>query len=99
MDVSLARSYYRGEKLDGLEITRLLKDDEATRDLPVLLATAHAMKGDRERFLERSGADGYITKPVVNHRDLIDQIRTHIRESRARAEEPEAVRTPPVAEE
>ncbi len=75
MDVSLSQSFHNDEKFDGLDITRLLKEDEKTRHIPVVLATAHAMKGDRERFLAASGADGYVTKPVVNHRELIGKIR------------------------
>ncbi len=67
MDVSLQRSSYQGKPVDGLEITRLLKSDDRTAHLPVLLVTAHAMRGDRERFLEASGADGYVTKPIADY--------------------------------
>lgn len=49
--------------LDGFTVTRLLKGDVATMDIPVVAMTAYAMKGDRERALEM-GCDGYITKPI-----------------------------------
>ncbi len=52
MDVSLTNSRYQGEPVDGLQLTRMLKGDPETAHLPVLLVTAHAMQGDRERFLE-----------------------------------------------
>ncbi|MEM7773329.1 MAG: response regulator, partial [Cyanobacteria bacterium P01_A01_bin.37] len=42
--------------------------------LPVILVTAHAMQGDRENFLKQSGADSYISKPVVDHQQFVDQI-------------------------
>src|SRR6266545_665100 len=49
--------------MDGLELTRRLKADAATRDIIVLAVTAYAMKGDEERALG-AGCDGYITKPI-----------------------------------
>jgi two-component system cell cycle response regulator DivK len=64
MDVSLAHSLFEGKPVDGIKITQMLKADPATSDLPVILVTAHAMQGDRENFLQQSGADGYISKPV-----------------------------------
>lgn len=75
MDVSLARSVYQGKPVDGIKITQMLKADPKTANLPIILVTAHAMEGDRENFLKQSGADGYISKPVVNHQAFVDQIK------------------------
>ena len=74
MDVSLSHSMYEGKPVDGIKITQMLKADPATANLPVILVTAHAMDGDRENFLNQSGADGYISKPVVDHQKFVDQI-------------------------
>jgi len=49
--------------LDGWEATRQLKSAPATRAIPVIALTAHAMAGDRERAME-AGADDFDTKPV-----------------------------------
>lgn len=75
MDVSLAHSVYQGKAVDGIKITQMLKADEKTANLPIILVTAHAMEGDKENFLTQSGADGYISKPVVDHQAFVDKIR------------------------
>ncbi len=49
--------------MDGLQATALLKQDAATRAIPVIALTALAMKGDEER-IRAAGCDGYIAKPI-----------------------------------
>jgi CheY-like chemotaxis protein len=56
MDVNLP-------EIDGWEATRRLKADAATRHIPVLALTAHAMSSDRDKAMQ-AGCDGYETKPV-----------------------------------
>jgi two-component system cell cycle response regulator DivK len=55
--------------MDGLEATALLKQDDATRAIPVIALTALAMKGDEER-IRAAGCDGYIAKPLA-YRDFL----------------------------
>jgi CheY-like chemotaxis protein len=74
MDVSLSCSMYQGKSVDGIKITQILKSDPNTADLPIILVTAYAMEGDREKFLKQSGADGYISKPVVDHQAFVDYV-------------------------
>lgn len=75
MDVSLAHSVYRGKAVDGIKITQMLKADPQTSEIPIILVTAHAMEGDKENFLKQSGADSYISKPVVDHQQFVNKIR------------------------
>jgi two-component system, cell cycle response regulator DivK len=49
--------------MDGLELTRLLKGDESTRQVCIVAVTALAMQGDDQKALE-AGCDGYIAKPL-----------------------------------
>jgi len=49
--------------MDGWQATRCVKSDDATRSVPVIGLTAHAMSGDRERAIA-AGCDDYDTKPV-----------------------------------
>ena len=50
--------------MDGLEVTRRLKADPATRQMPVIALTAHALPADRARALE-AGCDVYLAKPIA----------------------------------
>ncbi|MES2939233.1 MAG: response regulator [Pseudomonadota bacterium] len=49
--------------MDGLAATRILKEDELTRSIPVAALTALAMKGDEQRMIA-AGCDSYIAKPI-----------------------------------
>lgn len=75
MDISLRNSQYGGKPVNGIEITRILKANPETAKLPVILVTANGGRSDREFFLEQSGADGYIPKPITDHKAFIAQIR------------------------
>ena len=79
MDVSLASSHHQGQPVNGVDLCRLLKSDPATCGVPVMLATAHAMRGDAETLLAESGADDYLSKPVVDHGAFVEQIRRVLR--------------------
>jgi two-component system, cell cycle response regulator DivK len=75
MDVSLSHSRWQGEPVNGTDLCRMLKADPRTASIPVILATAHAMRGDAESLLVESGADGYVSKPVVDQNAFIAQVR------------------------
>ena len=71
VDVSLRATQYEGRYIDGIALSRILKEDAATAHLPVIIATAHVMSGDRERFLAESRADGFLRKPVVDPQEVL----------------------------
>jgi CheY-like chemotaxis protein len=59
--------------MDGVEVLREIRADAGLRALPVVALTAHAMMGDRERFIE-AGFDAYVAKPIVDEAALIATI-------------------------
>lgn len=80
MDISLSRSTHEGRKIDGVYITKMLKANPATAGVPVILATAHAMFGDRERFMAETGAEHYIAKPIHDPDLFLAEIRKAVPE-------------------
>lgn len=69
LDVSLRHSRWQGRPVGGVEICRMIRAESRQR-VPVLLATAHAMRGDAELLLANSGADGYVSKPIIDHEEF-----------------------------
>ena len=59
--------------MDGTEVLEWVRSQERLRSLPVIALTAHAMSGDRERYLEM-GFDEYVTKPIVDEEVLMGAI-------------------------
>jgi CheY-like chemotaxis protein len=62
--------------MDGLEATSQLKEDETTRDIPVIALTALAMKGDEER-IRAAGCDAYVAKPL-DYRTFLATVAFHL---------------------
>jgi two-component system, cell cycle response regulator DivK len=56
-------------EVNGLEVTKWIKDRESLRDIPIIAVTALAMRGDEER-IRRGGCEGYISKPITVKRFL-----------------------------
>lgn len=64
--------------MDGNEILAHIRADAALRSLPVIALTAHAMLGDREKYLA-TGFDDYVTKPIVDETILVGAIERGLR--------------------
>ena len=65
--------------MDGWEATKNIKANPATKSIPIIALTAHAMSGDRERALQ-AGCDDYDTKPIELSR-LLTKIKTFLPDS------------------
>jgi two-component system, cell cycle response regulator DivK len=65
-------------KMSGLDATRILRADERTKDIPIIIITSFAMSGDRERATA-AGASGYLAKPY-SPRELLAMLRQFLPE-------------------
>lgn len=63
-------------EISGLEVTRIIKQDERLRDIPVIAVTAFAMKGDEER-IRQGGCEGYLSKPI-SVSTFVETVRTYV---------------------
>ncbi len=84
MDVSLANTRVDGEAVDGVELTRRIRAIDRGARLPVILLTAHAMRGDREHLLFSSGANDYVAKPIIDQKGFVQLVVRHIGSSGVR---------------
>lgn len=60
-------------EMDGTEVLAWLRRQDELKDIPVIALTAHAMAGDREKYLS-IGFNEYVTKPIIDEDVLIDAI-------------------------
>lgn len=60
-------------EMDGTEVLQWIREQDGLRDVPVIALTAHAMAGDREKYLA-AGFNDYVTKPIVDEDVLITAI-------------------------
>jgi two-component system cell cycle response regulator DivK len=66
LDISLPQ-------MDGPELVKIIRSDKSLSSTPVIALTAHAMRGDRERYLA-IGFNDYIAKPILDERVLLNTI-------------------------
>jgi len=66
--------------IDGWDVYRSIRENNETKDIPVVMLTAKAQSIDKMIGLHVIGADGYITKPF-GRRELVDGVKKHLKEN------------------
>jgi len=78
MDICLENSYYNGEPINGIQITKLLKSNPDTAKVPIMLVTAIGTAKDSQHYMKLSGADGFMGKPIIDYQMFISEIKSLI---------------------
>ncbi len=78
MDLSLKNTYFEGTKVDGVTLSRMVKEDGKLKVIPVILVTAHLVDHHSRELFVQSLADDYVIKPIGDVNKFIDKIRETI---------------------
>ena len=82
MDINLPGAKWQGKAVSGADLSRLLKNQSQTSEIPIIILTAYAMKTEREVLLEASHADELFTKPLKDFKQLIEAIDNLCKQSK-----------------
>lgn len=74
MDINLKNTYLKGEKIDGIRLSGVIKGIEEFSKIPVMLVTAYSPNFKGESPFKDSLAEDYIMKPIVDFNLLIDKV-------------------------
>jgi CheY-like chemotaxis protein len=78
MDINLKNTYLKDKKVDGIFLSKYIKNNDKTAGIPVLLVTAYQKTPSANNYFDDSLADDYIVKPIVDYNDLLDKVKSLI---------------------
>lgn len=80
MDINLKNTYFNDKKVDGVFLSKRIKENPVYSKIPVLLVTAYSLSTDGPKFFEDSLAEDYITKPIMDYNILLNKIKEMIKD-------------------
>ena len=75
LDINLKNTYLNKRRIDGLELSKYIKENFNSSSIPILLVTAYRKNSNDENFLEKSLADDYITKPITDLNYFLEKVK------------------------
>jgi two-component system cell cycle response regulator DivK len=75
MDINLKNTYLNNEKVDGVILSRMVKENPDYSKVPILLVTAYSLATDGPGFFKESLAEDFITKPILDYNLLLQKIK------------------------
>ncbi len=77
MDINLTNTYFRGEKMDGIKLSRLIKGNSETNNIPIIIATGFSSNHD-VALIRETQAEEIITKPILNFKAFVNKINQYL---------------------
>ncbi len=74
MDINLKNTFVNGQRADGVMLSKMIKENEKSNKIPILLVTAYQNNLGTNNFLEESKAEDYINKPIVDYNELLKKV-------------------------
>ena len=71
MDVNLPGTFWQGKEVTGVDLSRMLKSQQRTARLPIVLLSANTTDAEQSRLLSEAMADSIYTKPITNANDFL----------------------------
>ncbi len=78
MDINLTNTYFRGEKMDGIKLSRLIKSNSETKSIPIIIATGFSAFNQNDSLIRQTQADDLIVKPITNFRSFIQKVNQYL---------------------
>ncbi len=78
MDINLTNTFIDGKKVDGLEFTKYLKNNETTKNIPIMYVTGTTLNYDKETESIYNDSVDVITKPIINFKLFIQKINRYL---------------------
>lgn len=75
MDVNLPGAQWEGKLVSGADLSRLLKTQPQTANIPIILVTAYALVNEQQHLLETSKADQFYAKPILDFEVFLDELQ------------------------
>ena len=76
MDINLKNTSLNGDRINGVKFSRIIKETEKYKSIPILLVTAYSISTNGDSFFAESLADDYIVKPIIDYNELISKIKS-----------------------
>ncbi|AFH50203.1 CheY-like receiver [Ignavibacterium album JCM 16511] len=78
MDINLTNTYFRGEKMDGIKLSRLIKSNSETKSIPIIIATGFSAFNQNDSLVKQTQADELIVKPITNFKSFIQKVNQYL---------------------